>query len=141
MLEVVLDTSVLVAGLRSSRGASHELLRQVAASELVPLVSTPLFIEYESVLKRPEHLLASGLSEKQIDAFLAAFASAAVGVEIHFRWRPRLRDANDEMVLECVVNSQRELLITHNVKDFASVADEFSFKVLTPGTLLQEMNK
>jgi len=136
MLEIVLDTSVLVAGLRSSKGASHQLLKMVAASKLVPLVSTPLFVEYESVLKRPEQQLASGLSLTDIDSFLAAFASAAMPVEIHFLWRPRLRDPNDEIVLECMANSGRELLVTHNVKDFNAVVGQFKFRVLTPGALL-----
>ena len=83
MQKAVLDTSVLVAGLRSSNGASHLLLRRVAESTLVPSVGIPLFLEYESVLKRPEHQLATGLSIKEIDRFLDAFASTAAGVEIH----------------------------------------------------------
>lgn len=139
MYEIVLDTSVLVAGLRSTKGASHQVLRRVATSELVPLVSTPLFVEYESVLKRPEHQLASGLSLVDIDQFLAAFAAASKPVDIHFMWRPQLRDALDEMVLECIVNSGQELLITHNVKDLYTVAEQFNIRVLTPGQLLKEI--
>ena len=46
-LRVVLDTSVIVARLRSRRGASHHLLELVAAERLVLLVTTALFLEYE----------------------------------------------------------------------------------------------
>lgn len=60
MWRVVLDTSVLVAGLRSSLGASSRLLGLVADGVLRPLVSTPLFLEYEDVLKRTDHLHAMG---------------------------------------------------------------------------------
>jgi len=140
MLKAVLDTSVLVAGLRSSNGASHLLLRRVAKSKLLPSVSIPLFLEYESVLKRPEHQLATGLSINEIDQFLNAFASAAAGVEIHFRWRPRLKDPKDELVLECVVNSGNRLLVTHNIKDFKSAVGEFDFRVLTPSEYIQEIS-
>jgi len=129
MHKAVLDTSVLVAGLRSSNGASHVLLRRVAKSKLLPFVSIPLFLEYESVLKRPEHQLATGLSVKEIDQFLNAF----------FRWRPRLKDPKDELVLECVVNSGNGLLITHNIKDFKSAVGEFDFRVLTPSEYIQEI--
>jgi hypothetical protein len=85
----------------------------VSESKLLPLVSKPLFLGYESVLIQPEHQLATGLSIPQIDQFLGGFASAAVGVEIHFRWRPRLRNPKDKLVLEYMANSGKERLIAH----------------------------
>ena len=140
MRSVVLDTSVLVAALRSDRGASHAILRRVADRALKPLVSTPLFLEYEAVLKRPEHQLATGMSPERIDAFLAAFASAAEGVETHFLWRPQLRDSADEMVLECAVNGRAGCLVTRNLKDFSPVVDRFALRVLAPGEFLREID-
>lgn len=139
MLRVVLDTSVLVSGLRSQKGASFAILRLVAESRITPLVTTPLFLEYEAVLKRPEHQLASGLNIEQIDSFLAAFASAAAGVDTHFRWRPQLKDSNDEMVLECTINGEASVLVTHNVKDFKSAVDRFNLRLQTPAEFLQDI--
>ena len=132
MDRIVLDTSVLVAGLRSRNGASNRILLRVAQGLLTPLISTPLFLEYESVLKRAEHRLVTGLSEAQVDAFLAAFASAAGGVETLYRWRPQLRDPADEMVLECVVNGGADALVTHNIKDFGTTDRTFGYQLLTP---------
>ena len=40
-------------------------------------------------------------------------------VDISFRLRPMLRDANDEMVLEAALNGQADAIVTHNAKDFA----------------------
>ena len=105
-MRVVLDTSVLVAGLRSRRGASNLVLVAVAEVRCVPLVSTAMFLEYEAVLLRAEQRLATGMSAPDINAFLAAFASAAEPVEINFRWRPQLRDPADEMVLETAANGK-----------------------------------
>jgi predicted nucleic acid-binding protein len=48
-LRVVLDTDVLVAGLRSDQGASRQLLLSVFDSKLEALVSVPLMIEYEAL--------------------------------------------------------------------------------------------
>ena len=76
---VVLDTSVIVAALRSRTGASNALLEHVAHRRLRPLVSTALFLEYEDALKRPEIRLATGMNEEDVDGFLAALASAAEG--------------------------------------------------------------
>ena len=65
-MRVVLDTSVLVAGLRSRLGASNRLLALVAEGRCVPLVTTAVFLEYEDVLLRPEHRLATGMSERDV---------------------------------------------------------------------------
>jgi predicted nucleic acid-binding protein len=52
----VIDTNVLVAALRSRLGASRELLLAILDRRFEMLVSVPLLLEYESVLKRPEQL-------------------------------------------------------------------------------------
>ena len=139
MLRVVLDTSVLVAGLRSRLGASSALLVLVAEQELRPLVTTALFLEYEDVLLRAEHRLVTGMSEADVAGFLAAFASAAEGVAVHFQWRPQLADPSDEMVLEAAINGQADALVTHNVADFEAAAGRFGLRVVPPGTLLEEL--
>lgn len=139
MLRVVLDTSVIVAALRSARGASNALLVLVAEQTIKPLVSTALFLEYEDVLSRAEHRLATGMSEVDIEGFLAAFASAAEGVELHFQWRPQLRDPADEMVLEAAINGQADALVTHNARDFAEAAARFGLRIVSPGELLKEL--
>ena len=138
-MRVVLDTSVIVAALRSSRGASNALLARVARGELIPLVTTALFLEYEEVLLRAEQRLATAMSEADVAGFLAALASAAQAVEVHFRWRPQLGDAGDEMVLEAAINGAASALVTHNVKDFAPAA-RFGVRVVTPGEFLKELS-
>ncbi|HEX5628281.1 MAG TPA: putative toxin-antitoxin system toxin component, PIN family [Usitatibacteraceae bacterium] len=138
-MRIVLDTSVLVAALRSRRGASNELLRRVAQSSLRPLVSTALFLEYEDVISRAEQRLATGMSERDIESFLAALASACDPVEVHFRWRPQLSDPSDELVLEAAVNGMADALVTHNVRDFQVAAERFDLRVLTPQQCLKEM--
>lgn len=139
MFRLVLDTSVLVAGLRSSRGASNALLALVARGKAVPLVTTSLFLEYEEVLLRAEHRLATGMSEADVAGFLAAFAGAAEGVEVHFQWRPQLGDPADEMVLEAAINGHADALVTHNVADFAEAARRFGLRIARPGELLKEL--
>ena len=136
---VVLDNSVIVAGLRSRLGASNRLLELIAEERLVPLVTTALFLECEEVLKRPEQRLATGMSENDIAGFMAAFASAAEPVEVHFLWRPQLADPDDEIVLEAAVNGRSKVIVTHNVRDFEPLAGEFGIEVVTPGTFLKRI--
>lgn len=138
-MRVVLDTSIVVAALRSRRGASHRLLELVAHGTVRPLVSTALFLEYEDVLMRPETRLAPKMDAANVEGFLAAFASAAEGVEVNFRWRPQLTDPNDELVLETAVNGAADALVTHNVRDFREAAPRFGLRVLLPREVLKEL--
>src|SRR6267143_4773154 len=130
MRRIVLDTSVVVAGLRTQSGAGNAVLRLVAKRRLVALATPPLFLEYEDVLKRPEHRLAHGLAPELIDDLLAELAALIEPVELHFRWRPQVRDPGDEMVLEAAINGDADALVTYNVSDFAVAADRFGVSVL-----------
>ena len=138
---IVLDTSVVVAAMRSRSGASNAVLEYIARGKLSPLVSTALFLEYEEVLLRPEHRLATGMTEEDVAGFLAALASAAEAVEVNFRWRPQLKDPKDELVLEAAVNGQAEALVTHNVDDFEPGARLFGLRILLPRDLLKELKQ
>lgn len=139
MLRVVLDTSVVIAALRSRSGASNGVIELVARGHLRPLVTTSLFLEYEAVLLRPEHRLVTRMTVADVDGFLAALASAAEPVDISFRWRPQLRDPKDELVLEAAVNGRAAAIVTHNVRDFGDTSRAFGVRVLLPGTLLREV--
>jgi putative PIN family toxin of toxin-antitoxin system len=138
-LRVVLDTSVLVSAFRSANGASRRLLALVADRHLVPLATTALFLEYESVLKRPEQRAVSGLSIDQVNAALLILASVIEPIDVRFSWRPQLPDPNDEMVLDAAINGRAEALVTHNITDFEGWVQRFGVRVVRPGRLLKEM--
>jgi putative PIN family toxin of toxin-antitoxin system len=138
-MRIVLDTSVLVAALRSRLGAGNAILRLVAQGRLVLLATPPLFLEYEEVLKRPEHQIVHGLSSPEMDEFLQELAALVEPVELHFRWRPQVHDINDEMVLEAAINGDADALVTHNTADFSDAAARFNVPVLTPGDFLKRM--
>ena len=140
-MRVVIDTSVIVAGLRSRLGASNRLLTAIAHRRVRPLVTTAVFLEYEAVLLRAEQRLATGMSEADVSGVLAALAAAAEPVEISFRWRPQLRDPADELMLEAAVNGRAAAIVTHNLTDFSPTAPRFSVRVLTPSLLLNELSK
>lgn len=139
MRRVVLDSNIVVTALRSARGASNAVLREIARGRLTPLVTPALFLEYEAVLKRPEQRLAHGLRIEELDQFLAALASASDPVEVSFRWRPQLSDPQDEMVLEAAVNGRADALVTHNLRDFVNGAARFGLRLMRPGELLKEL--
>jgi putative PIN family toxin of toxin-antitoxin system len=131
-VRLVLDTDVLIAALRSDRGASRQLLIRALDREIEALVSVPLMVEYEAVLTRPEHLDASGLSSEEMHAVLDALAKVMIPVHLRFLWRPRLGDPADEMVLETAVDGEADGLVTFNVRQLAAAARDFGIRVMRP---------
>lgn len=137
-MRLVLDTSILVAAFRSHTGASRLLLKHVAVGDIRLVASSALYLEYEAVLTRPEQVAAHGVSADSVERFLVALASFTDHVRIHYRYRPQLQDANDEMVLEAAINGRAEAIVTHNVRDFLPTAKRFGIEILTPGSILKE---
>jgi putative PIN family toxin of toxin-antitoxin system len=135
-MKIVLDADVLVAALRSRRGASAAWLRAGLRREVEMLASVPLMVHYESVILRPEHQTASALSIGELGELLDAIAAVATPVTISYLWRPMLRDPDDELVLETAVNGDADLLLTFNERDYAG-AWSFAPIISRPGPALR----
>lgn len=137
-MRIVVDTSVVFAGLYSRRGASNEILRGCLSERWTPIVSVPLAVEYEDVLRREELLKGSGLTRRDLDDFLDGFLAACDLVEIYYLWRPNLRDEDDNHVLEAAVSGNAAVIVTHNVKDFTRGDLRFDrIRIATPGEFLR----
>jgi putative PIN family toxin of toxin-antitoxin system len=135
----VLDTDVIVAALRSDRGASRQLLLGALNHDFEVLLSVPLILEYEAVLSRPEHLAACGLSNAEVGRVLDDLAAVARPVRLAFRWRPRLSDPDDDMVLETAINGTASAIVTFNQRDFTEGMKGFSCAVILPAKALQQI--
>jgi putative PIN family toxin of toxin-antitoxin system len=133
MYQVVLDTNVLVAALRSKRGASYLLLDRFDSSRWIPNLTVALFLEYEAVLKRECPVF--GLAESDIDDMLDAICSQAKLNRQYFIWRPAANDPNDDLVLEAAIASNCDFIITYNKRDFRA-SDQFGIQCLSPKEFL-----
>jgi predicted nucleic acid-binding protein len=132
VIDVVVDTNVLVAAFRSSLGASYSLLQTVEKRQWRPVISPALALEYESVLKR--HVGELGLNLGDIDDFVEYFCSRGKLAQIYFHWRPTLPDPDDDRILEVAVRAGSPI-VTFNVKDFRG-SEGFGIRTIKPGELL-----
>jgi putative PIN family toxin of toxin-antitoxin system len=133
MYSVVLDTNVVVAALRSRRGASFAIVHRIGQG-WVPLISVPLILEYEAVGKRQAELLK--IPEATVENIVRAFCFFGRETDIHFRLRPFLPDPSDEFILELAVAGRADAIVTHNVRHFVGV-ERFGIRVLTPRDFLR----
>ena len=137
MIDVVVDTNVLVAAFRSSMGASYRLLQTIEHRRWRPVISPALALEYESVLKRGVEEL--GLSLGDVDDFTEYLCGCARLVQIYFRWRPMLPDPDDDRILEVAVRAGSPI-VTFNVRDFRG-CESLGIRTMSPGELLAIMGE
>lgn len=135
----MLDTDVVVAALRSPRGASAGLVKAVRAQRIRLLVSVPLAMEYEAECRKADHLLAAGLDRMEVGVFLDTLIAMAEPVETYFLWRPQLHDPGDEMVLEAAVNGGADALVTFNGRDYHGAPSRFGIELLLPREAIVRM--
>lgn len=134
--QVVLDTNVIYSGLRSRRGASFKLLSLLGSGRFEIHLSVPLVLEYEEVLQEKRRDL--GLTEADVDDVLDYLCRVAGLHEIHFLWRPRLKDPEDEMILKLSVEASCDYIVTYNKQDFPGV-EKFGVELVTAKELLQKI--
>ena len=129
----MLDTSVLVAGLRSKRGASFHILRAIRTKDIRIAVSVALVLEYESVLFRPG--LIPGFTRQELARILDGLCLLADHQQVFFAWRPFLPDPAADLVLELAIAASASFVITHNTGDFRG-SDSMGVRTITPASAL-----
>ncbi len=102
------------------------------------LASVPLFIEYEAVLTRPEHLAAARMTARHMEDFLDYLAGLVQPVKLHYLWRPQLSDVADEMVLETAINGRADCIVTFNTRHFGAAA-RFGIEIIWPDEAIRRI--
>lgn len=133
---IVVDTCVVIAALRSRRGPSQRFLRLIGTGVFETALSVPLLLEYEEVSKRLIDETDYTLDE--LVDILDYLCSSARHYKVNFLWRPFLRDADDDMVLELAVAAGCQHIVTYNVKDFTR-CDVFGIQAIKPSDFLLQL--
>lgn len=134
MVRAVVDTNVLIAALRSSRGASFRLLSLLGDPRWQPAVSVALVLEYDEVATREAARL--GLDPWVPESVIDMFCQSGSQHAIHFRLRPTLQDPDDEFLIELAVAANAGFIVTHNVRDFRG-AGRYGVQAVTPAGFLK----
>lgn len=134
--QVVLDTNVIVSGLRSRRGTAFRLLTLVGTGKFDIHLSVPLVLEYQEVLSRElSNLYVTATDIEQLIEFHCLVAKRH---KIFFLWRPYLPDPKDDMVLELAVKAGCDSVVTYNTRDFVGI-ERFGIRTVTPTEFLQSI--
>ena len=133
IMNVVIDTCVIISGLQSDMGYSYKLLDIIPSKAFDIAISVPLILEYEEKLK--ELLYPDIYTLADINDFVDYLCMIGKKTNIHYLWRPFLKDPCDDHVLELALASQSDYIVTFNKKDFKNL-DEYGIQVVTPGEFI-----
>lgn len=137
MIQLVIDTNVFVAGLRSAGGASRQVLRRALEGRYQPLFGNALWQEYCDLLGRDVWDAATTAQERQ--QVLAALAKRARWVTIYYGWRPNLPDEADNHLVELALAGGAAGIVTHNLRDLGRGELVFDqLRVLTPPKCMEK---
>ena len=136
--KVVIDTSVMISALIGKRGASREVIRCCLTGKYLPLISNPLFQEFEDVSSRKVVRESFPLRTEEIRDLLNAFYSVCSWVPIYYLWRPNLHDEGDNFLIELALAGNSQATVTNNVKDLQAAELKFdNLRILKPQQLLR----
>lgn len=135
----MLDTSVLVAAIRSPDGASRALIDAILEDRVELILSVPLALEYEAVVTRPEHLRISGYTAIEVEKLLDALCAKGIETRFRWSWRPQLNDPDDGMVLDTAINGQAHAIVTFNQTHFEMAARRFGIRTISPSRVMKEV--
>ena len=115
-MKIVIDTNVLVSGLRSKRGNVYRLLSMIPSRKFKMVLSVPFLMEYTEVLNRPG--LLPTFKKRQIEKFLDLVCKFSEHQEVCYLWRPMLKHSGDDLVVELAFASGAKKIVTFNIGDF-----------------------
>jgi putative PIN family toxin of toxin-antitoxin system len=138
-MRVVLDTSTLVAAIRSDRGAAKAIVDLVLGGQVKLLMNYPIACEYRSVALRPAHVQASHLPLSGILRLIEDMEDLAEPVEILKSQRPLSPDPNDDLVLDLAISGRADTIVTNNVRHMQGPASRFGILVLDPQSALSRI--
>ncbi len=133
-ISIIIDTCVFISALRSRRGASFKILSLIGDAKFNFHLSVALVLEYEAVAKRMSQ--ETGLTDSDIEDLIDYMCAIGKCRQVHFLWRPSLKDPSDDFVLELAVESECDYIVTHNIRDFTGI-EKFKVKAITPQEFLQ----
>jgi putative PIN family toxin of toxin-antitoxin system len=136
---IVADANVLLSALRSTKGASHAVLRAMLTGDVSFAISSHVVLEYESVLKRSGILGETPwIRPDQIDGILDALCARGKLVEPWFQFRPFLDDPKDDRYIDCALAGDASVILSRDRHFRHPAVAAFGLRVLSPGEYLTE---
>ena len=136
MKAVVLDTSVIVAGLISSRGASSSLVDALFQNQLAIAYTSAILSEYAEVLDRAEFVDVIKSADRV--AVIVKLRTSGILVEPEAVPSANWPDIDDLPFVAAALATEQKILVTLNPRDFVPAAT-LGIRILSPSAARREL--
>jgi putative PIN family toxin of toxin-antitoxin system len=133
-IQVVIDTNVFIAALRSKTGAGSKIFSLLPDQRWENNISPALLFEYEEQGRKIA--LQRGYTFEELNEFLEAIIGRSNGWHQEIIRKPRLPDPDDDFVLDLALTAKADHIITYNTRNFRAAKSE-EIEVTTPGDFLK----
>ncbi len=139
MTDILLDTNIFVGALQRNDGVNRRILELCFLDAYQPVMGEALYFEYQDLIARDSVFDDSSFSRVERENFIDDYCSICRWVDIHYRWRPNLKDEADNHIIELAMASGVKEIISWNKKDFRN-SDLLmpDLKILTPVELIRK---
>jgi putative PIN family toxin of toxin-antitoxin system len=131
-MKIVLDTNVLVSGLLSPHSPPGQIVRMVAAGDIVLCYDARITTEYRNVLLYPKF----NFDVNRVDSLIDVITSAGIPIAAK-PVSPLLPDPEDTKFLEVAITGTAEYLVTGNLKHYPK-SKRHRVKVIIPAGFIQK---
>jgi uncharacterized protein len=135
MRGIVLDTSVLISGLLSPRGASASLVDAFFADRLTLAYTAPIFSEYVEVMERPQ--FASVITQADRMGIILKLNASGVRVKPAPVPADDWPDVDDLPFVAAALATDAKVIVTLNPRDFTP-AERHGLRILSPSQAKRE---
>jgi putative PIN family toxin of toxin-antitoxin system len=129
-VKVVVDTNVIVSGLRQPLGNPGHVLILVRTGAIVPVYDARILAEYTEVCARPRLSLVAAVVERLLSEVVRLGVRVADAPPAAFT----LPDPKDQMFLDVALAGHADAIVTGNRKDFP---DAGGARILSPAEMVQ----
>jgi putative PIN family toxin of toxin-antitoxin system len=137
-MRVILDTSVIVSGLISARGAPAQVIAHWLGGGFTLLHTPAIYVEYTDVLNRAWIHERMQATPHRMEAFLDAIVVLGELVTGYVDVAGQIRDPFDEMFLAGAQLGQADYLATVD-KDLLTLGHYEQTEIVTPALFLQQI--
>ena len=139
MTIVVLDTNIFIGALQKGDGVNRKILELCFLDQLKPIMGEALYFEYQDVISRDSLFENCSLEPTTRQDFFDDYCSICKWIDIHYRWRPNLKDEADNHIIELAMASGAADIVSWNKRDFNN-SDLLmpSLDIVTPVELIRK---
>lgn len=138
-IRAVLDTNVLISGLIAEGGPTSKAVDAWLEGKYTLVISLYLVQEISAVLSYPRIRARIRLSEREVDAIVAALLSQAEVTAGRLHMPGVTRDPKDDAIVACAIEGDADVIVSGD-QDLLVLGDDKGVRVITPRQFVEMLN-